>query len=680
MRFVTRRSMTAVLGLLVVGGAVAILRPAAAEEILVPDGGAVRVAPREWTKATPDDTAGLVVGLKRGADAGKPIERLERTTDVDVVEQEILKGLDAVAVDVAPEDQAAAMTVLRRDPAVEYVEVNHVRQAMDVAVNDPDFAYEWAPRTLRLPEAWESTSGSSDVTVAVLDTGVTAGSDLTGALIPGYDFQNKDSNPADDVGHGTLVAELIAAGGNNGIGSTGVCWTCKIMPVKVLGPGGGSDTTVAAGIKWAADRGADIINMSLGGAQTSTVLADAVAYAQAKGTLVIAAAGNDGDQAWQYPAAYDGVIAVAASDAKDDREWYSSYGYWVDVAAPGWVTDVELPDGTVEPIEGTSFSAPRVAGIAALGLSRSPRSTSDQLAAALTGTAVPVGNYVAHGRVDAAAALGSLPETVASTLSTRVSSPSATTPVKGGVRISVVADSKIRSIAGAPGFESIAADTAAPFDVTYPSGTYTGKRAVTLLATDVNGATKTFDVPLTVDNVKPKITGAAPKQSAKVRGTITVTATGVFDANSGISHVSLFADGRYVGNDKSAPYAVRYNTGTLNKTVKLQWRVYDKAGNLAIFDRTVYADNVAPTVSITKGPKNGAKVKGTVKLAVAASDKYGVARVELLVNGKKVATDSAAAYTFSVKTSTYGKKIKVQVRAYDHAGNVRYVPARTWKR
>ncbi|MEV6306039.1 S8 family serine peptidase [Actinoplanes sp. NPDC051861] len=184
-----------------------------------------------------------------------------------------------------------------------------------------------------------------------------------------------------------------------------------------------------------------------------------------------------------------------------------------------------------------------------------------------------------------------------------------------------------------------------------------------------------------VDTSRPAIGLVTPSYMARFRGTITVTADRVTDAGgSGLAYAQLYADGKYVGTDYSAPYAVRYNSGTLNKTVSLQWRVFDRAGNMGSIYRNAVADNLAPTLTWTSGPKNGAKVKGTVTVKATAKDASGVYRVDLWINGKLVQWDWTSGYAFSIKTSKYGKTLKVQLRAQDRVGNIRYLSTRTWKR
>src|SRR5207249_1118948 len=155
-------------------------------------------------------------------------------------------------------------------------------------------------------------------------------------IAPGLDVVNGDSYPSDDNGHGTMVAGIAAAAGNNALGTAGVAWDATILPVKVLNAqGSGTDADVATGITWAADQGASVINLSLGGPSPSPVLEDAVDYARSKGALVVCAAGNAGWERPMYPAAYAGALAVTATNWSDDVAWFSNWGSWVDLAAPG---------------------------------------------------------------------------------------------------------------------------------------------------------------------------------------------------------------------------------------------------------------------------------------------------------------------------------------------------------
>ncbi len=176
-----------------------------------------------------------------------------------------------------------------------------------------------------------------------------------------------------------------------------------------------------------------------------------------------------------------------------------------------------------------------------------------------------------------------------------------------------------------------------------------------------------------VDNDGPTAT-VNPKQNTRVRGTFTTSLTAVKDA-SGVAKAELWANGKYLG----AGYTKKVATGKSSGNVKLVWKLTDKLGNPRSYTRIVIADNQAPSLSITKAPGNNAKVKGTVTVTVKASDASGVTRVELLVNGKVVATDNTAGYVLRVNTARL-KTMKVRVRAYDKLGNVTYTGTRTWYR
>ncbi|MEW6457307.1 MAG: S8 family peptidase [Acidobacteriota bacterium] len=230
--------------------------------------------------------------------------------------------------------------------------------------------------------AWDKEKGKDTVTIAIVDTGVDKNHpDLKNKIVPGYKYVEPEStDPQDDHWHGTHVAGIAAASTNNGIGIAGVAWDSKIMPIKVLDKeGSGRYSWIALGIRFAADRGAKVINLSLGGSLPSPTLEEAVNYAVSKGSVVIAASGNESAPTL-YPAAYKNCIAVAATDDWDVRTSWSNYGPEVDVAAPGYYILSAIPlflvSGSEPPYafaSGTSMSAPHVSGLAALILSKNPK-------------------------------------------------------------------------------------------------------------------------------------------------------------------------------------------------------------------------------------------------------------------------------------------------------------------
>jgi len=315
-----------------------------------------------------------------------------------------LDDLRTRVVKLPPGNPAAALRRLAADPRVASLEEDVTAEAALIP-NDPRWSKEWGPRLIRAPEAWNLTTGNSKVVIAVLDTGVDPRHpELQGRLVPGWDFQNDDSNPRDDNGHGTAVANVAAAGGNDGIGMAGICWKCKVMPVKVLNANGsGAHSNIAAGIIWAANHGADVINMSIAGPRATNVVADAVAFARHKGVIVIAAAGNEGSRKRYFPAAYPGVISVGASNASDVLYSWSNRGDWVKMSAPGCAyTGKPGPAWSIWC--GTSFATPAIAGTAALIKSLRPRISRSDLERLLLSSTVTV-RGVTKGRIDAARAV-----------------------------------------------------------------------------------------------------------------------------------------------------------------------------------------------------------------------------------------------------------------------------------
>ena len=261
--------------------------------------------------------------------------------------------------------------------------------------NDPLYIKQWHLRQIGMPAAWKLADGNG-VIVAVLDTGVAYEDYKTFTLLPDlkglefvkpYDFVGNTKHANDDHGHGSHVTGTIAQMTNNGIGVAGVARNVKIMPLKVLsGSGSGSVAGIADAIRYAADNGAKVMNMSLGGAFPSKVLAKAVAYAHKKGVVVVCAAGNESRNRVGYPAAYPGAIAVSATQDDEAVTFYSNYGKDIDIAAPGGNTrdknggrentDGGVLQNTIEignptkngyyAFMGTSMASPHVAGVAAL--------------------------------------------------------------------------------------------------------------------------------------------------------------------------------------------------------------------------------------------------------------------------------------------------------------------------
>ena len=353
---------------------------------------------------------------------------VERGQDAQRISEIAALGVAVLAVPEGAE--ARVVTALSRSGKVEYAERDGIAVAdapASSATNDPYLSQQWGLLKIGTPTAWGTTTGSSSVIVAVIDTGADlAHPDLKGRFTAGYDFVNNDRDPSDDQGHGTATSGIVGAATNNSTGIAGMCWTCTLMPIKALNSSGsGSYSTIANAVTWAADNGADVINLSLGGSTDSSTLHSAVTYARNKGIVIVGSAGNNGTTALTYPGSYSEVLSVAGSTSNDGLYSWSTYGSWVKVAAPGCDYTTARGGGYNSSFCGTSAAAPVVSGMVGLMRAANPGATVSQIESAVTSTAVPIGSVVRHGRVDAAAAVAA----VATTSPTPETSPEPTPTV-----------------------------------------------------------------------------------------------------------------------------------------------------------------------------------------------------------------------------------------------------------
>lgn len=352
---------------------------------------------------------------------GTGLESARASTGLALQWAHPLSADESLAVVDVP-DLAAAAAGLRGNPLVEVAEPTVPVLALGYP-DDPMWDQQWNMRTVGVQAGWRA-GGGAGATVAVIDTGVTAVPDLAGAtLLPGVSAVPQEPTAEDGNGHGTHVAGTIAQATNNGLGVAGVAPRARILPVKALtAQGSGQSQWIATAIDEAADQGADIINMSLGGGY-SAVIANAVEKAQARGVLVIAAAGNTGREGVSYPAALPGVVGVSAVGPDDGLAHYSSWGEGVDISAPGGDTRIDgggILQDTVAPggghafkaFQGTSMATPHVAGAAAV-LWAPAGGDAEVVAAALLDGAKDLGApgpdpEYGQGRLDIPAALRSL--------------------------------------------------------------------------------------------------------------------------------------------------------------------------------------------------------------------------------------------------------------------------------
>ncbi|HMQ11175.1 MAG TPA: S8 family peptidase [Oligoflexia bacterium] len=347
-------------------------------------------------------------------------------------------------------DEAAILNDLKNNPDIEFAEMNCNQYVPTANTNDPLLPSLWGMDFINAPEAWDTEQGEN-VVVAVIDTGVmTNHVDLSNNIwsnpneianngidddnngcvddVTGCNFVNNaaNGNISDSNGHGTHVSGTIAATGNNSTGVVGVAYKAKIMGIKVLGSQGGIDSWIANGIEYAADQGAQVINMSLGCNQAcppSQVTCSAIDYAKSQGTVVIVAAGNSNANAANYSPANcgtlpntDGGIVVASHTSSGSKSGFSNFGNIIDVSAPGSEILSTWNNNSYNSISGTSMAAPHVAGVAALTFGKNPFLTVSQVEDILRDSATDLGTpgydtSFGHGGVNAFEALNLTPET-----------------------------------------------------------------------------------------------------------------------------------------------------------------------------------------------------------------------------------------------------------------------------
>lgn len=305
-----------------------------------------------------------------------------------------MTNMEVVKLPAGQNATTAAQTIAQ-NPAVEYAEPvftipfprvtkedSDTSPKPSIAPNDPLFSKQYAHAITNTLGGWGVTKGNPRILIGIVDSGVDiTHPDLKAKIVDTYNGADNNKDVKDVVGHGTHVAGIAAALTNNGIGVAGVAPDCGILAVKVSSGESSNPSTagIANGVVWAADHGASVINLSLGSRVESKAITDAVKYAMSKNILVIAAAGNDGQRVMSYPAAVQGVVAVASTDAADARSRFSNFGPWISVAAPGSNILSTFPYNTnligqkeYGSISGTSMAAPFVTGLAALIRSKYP--------------------------------------------------------------------------------------------------------------------------------------------------------------------------------------------------------------------------------------------------------------------------------------------------------------------
>jgi subtilisin family serine protease len=484
----------------------------------------------------------------------------------------------------------AVEQALRNNPKVSFVEKNFVAQA-NFAPNDPNFPNQWHLPKVSAPAAWDLTTGSASVTVAVIDSGVDpAHPDLSGKLVGGYNYLGGSTSDTHDVlGHGTAVAGVIGANTNNQDGVAGLGWNTTIMPLVVVSSSNyATYADIASAMNYATDHGAKVISMSLGGTSYSSTLQSAVDYAWSRGLVVVAAAGNNSSNVGFYPAALNNVVAVSATDGNDNLASFSNFGSWITVAAPGTYIQTTNNGGGYGNWQGTSFSAPQVAALAALIFAKNPALNNNQVVNLLKNNSDDLGaqgfdTTYGWGRINAFRAVQAAQGVI--NLSVAITAPVNNAPVSGLVTVTTSVSSS-NPIAGVELYIDGAlygSDSNNPYSFAWNSAGLSGQHSLLAKVLDVNGNSATSSTITVTVGVQDTMPPDVQVTSAVTTGkTLTINAS-ASDGQSAVTKVEFYVDGKLKATDYGAPWSAKINTKQLGAgNHAVQAKGYDAAGNIGV--------------------------------------------------------------------------------------------------
>lgn len=503
-------------------------------------------------------------------------------------------------VQLPPKANAMAMArAFGQRAGVVFAEPDYVvapdQTATPMSANDPYFGSAWHLNKMSCPTAWTTTTGSSSIIVAILDTGCDpTHPDLAPKYVPGWNTYDNTADTSDVYGHGTATAGTAAAASNNGAGVTSIAWNCRIMPIRISDTAGmGYSSTVSAGLTWAADHGARVANISYQLDQSASVQS-AAQYFMSRGGVVTMSAGNSGQLLTSVDTPY--IITVSATDANDVLASWSNRGPDVDLSAPGvgiWTTS---RGGLYGSWSGTSFSAPATAGVAALILSANPSLTGSQVETILKQSADDLGTAgydtsYGWGRVNAARAVAMAMNT-AGYVDTTAPAVNFLSPGNGGTVAGTTSVQIAASDTGGIASIMLSLDGVQIGSYSSSSATWTwnttaatnGTHTLTAIGTDASGNKATTSITVTVynapDTSAPTVSITSPT-GGKMGVNLTVSTNSA--DNRGVVKVELWANGKIVQTDTSAPWTFSINTKKWSAgSYALQCIAYDAAGNKGV--------------------------------------------------------------------------------------------------
>lgn len=583
----------------------------------------------------------------------------------------------------------------------------------DFLPNDPNYqpqtTHGWHLPQINAPFAWDTTKGSSNVIIAILDTGVDPlHEDLQGKLVPGWNIYDNNSDTSDIYGHGTSVAGAAAEATNNSIGTAGVCPECLIMPIRITSnstTGSAWDSDIANGFIWAADHGAKVANNSYRSWKSSTV-ASAAHYMASRGGVITIGAGNYADQNSDADNP-DELVVTATKVSSDDYATWASYGDMLDLIAPGeqiystfytpQYPDVHNYYGSGS---GTSDSAPLTAGVAGLVMSVNPNLTGYQVQDVLKRSAKDLGpsgwdNHYGWGRIDAYKAVQMATNAPVDVTTPTVSfvTPTANATISGlsfAFKVSATDASNIATVNllsdGTPLLSKNVSNLVSPYTLYWNTfNAPNGVHQITAQAIDPAGNIGTSaNLPVNINNAAditpPNISVTSPANSSTVSGTTTISSSCSDETGgSGIRQATIYIDGApyktIVGNITGLG-ATWDSTTYPDGAHILTASATDNAGNVGASASVTITvsngtgDTTAPTASIT-APSSGSTVSSSVTINANSTDNVGVTKVEFYADNILISTDTVSPYSIVWdSTRVTNASHSLAVKAYDAAGNI----------
>lgn len=561
--------------------------------LLLPSAEPARAAGDDWA---PD----RLVVQARGGVPPDVAQKIFARHGAEVIEE--IPELNTYVLRVRPSQLSKVEAGLSTSRHLKSIGKDYLRYLQTTAPNDYWYPGQWHLAKIQAPQAWDYTVGSSEIVIAVVDSGVTPVPDLASKLLAGVNLIDA-GDTSDGLNHGTPVAGVAAAATNNATGVAGVNWASNVLPVKIYSSSGATTcSAVVSGIKWAADHGAKVINMSFGGASPCAGESSAIDYAWNKGAVLVAAAGNEASTTPTYPAAYNNVIAVAASRSDDTLDPNSNSGSWLSVAAPGVGIYTTYNTGKYSASAGTSIAAPVVSGLAALVLAANPTLSNAQVKALVEDNADDLGapgfdNTYGWGRVNAyksVMAAGATPPPAADTMPpvASISSPNDATSVSGLTTVNVSAsdDTGVTRVELYVDGAVFASDPTAPHSFAWDTSVVNnGTHSLEAVAYDAAGNSGDSNlVRVTVDNsapapAPPTVDISSPVNGSSVTGTVKIKVSA--NGSSTIKKIEAYADGSLVGSNgctsTSCSATFRWNSKPAAAGQHtLSAKAYDAAGNV----------------------------------------------------------------------------------------------------